>query len=290
MKKCAYCAAENRDEAIFCNRCRRPLQSRPRPPRIAYVWLLMVVVLIGLGSYLFSPRSSLAPDATQTPMPSSNGLPSATPIREPVTILACVEDSTRIRRGPGTNYETTGGLLSGTCLTILGRNEESSWLYIVSDEDQTGWVAAAILTDTSDLSRVSVRDDYAMVNPARPTLTSAEIANGAQVYLTKIAATNNPQAPLSQYVEPCFESVNRVGDQISCRIEKAYCDYLPDIEGSPTVCIDRPAPDHTFALVAYDQDWSEYDGKCLVVSGLLEVDWGMLQIHVLRRSQVSVCE
>jgi Bacterial SH3 domain len=290
MKKCAYCAAENRDEAIFCSRCRRPLRSRPSPPRIAYVWLLMVVFLIGLGSYLFSSRSSLISIARQTLTPTSNGVQVPTPIREPVTILACVEAMTRIRRGPGTNYETTGGLVPGACVTILGRNEDASWVYTVSDEDKTGWVAATILTDPSNLNRVSVRDDYAMVNPARPTLTSAEIANGAQVYLTRVAATNEAQAPLSEHVEPCFEAVNQIGKQISCKLEKAYCDFLPQAEGSPTVCIDRPAPDHTFSLVVFGQDWSEYDGQCLIISGYLEVNGGMLRIQALRRSQVSACE
>ena len=287
MKKCVYCASENRDEAIFCSRCRRPLQSRPQPPHIAYVWLLMVVFLIGLGSYLFASQESADP---QMPTSTSPGMPAPTPVRQPATILVCVEDTTRIRRGPGTTYETTGGLPMGMCLTILGRNEDASWVYVVSDEDQTGWVSVTALPGIADLSRVSVRDDLAMVNPARPTLTSAEIANGARLYLTEIAATNDQHAPLSQYIEPCFEAVDRVGDQISCRVEKAYCDYLPDVEGSPTICIDKPAPDHTFALVVPDQDWSEYDGQCLIVEGVLEVDWGMLQIHALRRSQISACE
>jgi hypothetical protein len=129
-----------------------------------------------------------------------------------------------------------------------------------------------------------------MVNPARPTLTSAEVVNGAQLYLTRVAATNQAQAPLSEYVEPCFEAVNQIGQQISCRLEKAYCDYLPEVEGSPTVCTDRPAPDHTFALIVFDQDWSEYDGQCLIVSGYLDVNWGMMQIQALRRKQVSSCE
>jgi len=129
-----------------------------------------------------------------------------------------------------------------------------------------------------------------MVNPARPTLTSAEIANGAEVYLTRVAATNQARAPLSEYVEPCFEAVNQIGQPISCRLEKAHCDYLPNVDGNPTVCLDRPAPDHTFALVVYDQDWSEYDSQCLIVSGYLDINWGMLQIQALRRSQVSPCE
>jgi hypothetical protein len=180
--------------------------------------------------------------------------------------------------------------LADTCLTILGRNEEASWVYIISDDDLTGWIATTTLKEAEDLSRVSLRDNYALINHARATLTSAEIANGAAVYLTHVAATNQAKAPLSEYVDPCFEAVNQIGDQISCRLERAHCDYLPEVEESPTICTDRPAPDHTFALVVYGQDWSEYDGQCLIISGYLHVNGGMLQIQAMRRSQVSACK
>ena len=135
-----------------------------------------------------------------------------------------------------------------------------------------------------------MRDSLALVDPARPTLTSGEIAHGARVYLTQVSATNHPESPLSQYVEPCFETVNRVGDRITCRMEKAYCNYFPEEQGSPTACIDRPAPDHVFALVAFDRDWSEYDGQCLIVTGYLEVDRGILRIQVHNRDQIAPCQ
>jgi hypothetical protein len=197
---------------------------------------------------------------------------------------------TRIRRRPGTQSETIGGLASGTCLTILGRTEDASWVFIVSEDQQTGWVSASLLTDAGDISRVSVRDDSVLANPARPTLTSEQIANGAQAYLTEVASTNIPQSPLSRYMVPCSGTANRIGDHISCRMERAYCDYLPALEGHPTVCNDRPAPDHAFALVVFGEDWSEYDGQCLIVSGYLQIDRGALQIQALRRSQVSYCD
>ena len=288
MKICVYCKTKNRSETIFCQHCRRPLPSAPGLPRIAYVWVLMVMGLVGLGSYLFSSPSSVAPKATSHDTPVGEPVP--TPVREPVTILACIEEAARISRGPGTHYETVGGLPSGTCLTILGRNEEASWVFIVSDDDLTGWMPATALKDVGNISRVSVRNDYALVNPARSTLASAEIANGAQVYLTRVAATNHAQYPLGQYVEPCFEAVNRIGDQINCRMEKAYCDYFPEIEGSPTVCIDRPAPDHIFSMVIFGNDWTKYDDQCLIVSGYLESDRGMLQIQVHDRDQISPCQ
>jgi len=146
------------------------------------------------------------------------------------------------------------------------------------------------LTDAGDISKVSVRDDSAMANSARPTLTSEEIAHGAQAYLTKVAATNIPQSPFSRYMVPCFETANRLGDHVSCRMEKAYCDYLPALEGSPTFCNDRPYPDHTFALIVFGEDWSHYDGQCIIVSGYLEIGMGVLQIEALRSDQVSYCD
>jgi hypothetical protein len=283
MKQCTYCKTENRDEAIFCQHCRRPLPKTPNPPRIRLVWLVLLAVVIGFGSYLSSSMFTPISEETLTLGP----VPTRT--HEPITLLTCVRDSTNIRRKPGTQAETIGGLTSGMCLTILGRNEEGTWVYMISDEDHMGWVARDALNDIDDISQISVRDDTSMVNPARPTLTSQEIAHGAQVYLTRIAATNNPESPLSQYIEPCFEAANRIGDEITCRMEKAYCDYFPELEGSPTVCIDRPAPDHTFALVAFDRDWREYDGECLIIDGYMEIYRGVLRILAHRQDQVAIC-
>jgi Bacterial SH3 domain len=288
MKICAYCTAKNRDEAIFCTQCRRPLRGGSIPVDTSLVRLLAVLLLIGLGSYLFLSGSFRAQAPPSEATPSAGPMPTRS--REWLTLSTCVNDLTRIRRAPSTRSETIGGLLSGTCLTILGRTADSSWVYMVSEDHQTGWVSAALLHDAGDIRKVSVRDNSASANPARPTLTSAEIAYGAQAYLTKIAATNLPGGALSLYVVPCFETANQLGDYVSCRIEKAYCDYLPDLEGSPTFCSDRPAPDHTFALVVFGEDWSDYDGQCLIVDGYLEIDRGVLQIQASQRDQVSRCQ
>ena len=290
MKICAYCTTRNRDDAIFCSHCRRPLRATPIPRDTSLIRLLAVLVLIGLGSYLFLSRTFLAP-ASNPSIAEGTGTPGPTPTqpREAVTLYTCVEEQTRIRRAPSTRSETIGGLLTGTCLTILGRTADSSWVYMVSDEYQAGWVAASLLPNAGDISKVSVRDSSALASSYRPTLTSAEIAHGAEAYLTRVAATNLPGAPLSGYTVPCFQSADRIGDYVSCKLERAYCDYLPDLEGSPTYCSDRPAPDHTFTLTVFGMDWSDYDGQCLVVSGYLELNRGVLQIQALKRDQVSSC-
>ena len=290
MKICAYCRTRNRNEVIFCSHCRRPLQGSRIPTNRSLLWFLAAVILIGLGFYLFLSWSSLtsardapASGATQTP-----GTP-PTLSREYEALYTCVDQETKIRRGPSTQSETIGGLPSGTCLRVLGRTEDSSWVYMVSNNHQTGWVLSELLTDTRNIDKVSIRDNSALANSARPTLTSAEIAYGAQAYLTKVAATNAVEAPLSSYTVPCFDAVKHVGGFVLCKVERAYCDYLPDIEGSPTLCNDRPHPDHSFALIVFGKDWSEYDGQCILVSGYLEIDRGVLKIQALERSQVSSC-
>lgn len=297
MKICAYCTTRNRDEAIFCSHCRRPLQEARIPKDTSFIRLLAVLVLLGLGSYLFlSHLSSNFLPGTPPPNLTMTSAPPPTHAGESITIYTCVEESTNIRRGPSTQTETIGGLTTGTCLRIIGRTEDSSWVYIVSDDHQSGWVSVAVLPVSDSLANpekfemVSVRDNSTLANPARATLTSAEIAHGAQANFTKIAATNIPDAPFSAYKLPCFDAVNRVGDYISCKIERAYCDYLPEVEDSPTYCNDRPYPDHSFALVTYGADWSEYDGKCLIVEGYLKIDRGVLSIQASKRSQVSLCE
>lgn len=295
MKKCAHCKTENREEAIFCARCRRPLGPVPPPntSRKFILWLLGIFTLIGLSYFLFSYRSFLLPVSTQTPLLEETPMIGPQPTRtlEPDTVSTCIQDaSVHIRRGPGTQYETTGGLGYGVCLTILGRNQDASWVYMVSEDHQTGWVAASVVEHAGDLSRVSIRDYGILMGSARPTLTSAEIAHGAQAYLTQVAATNLPQLRFSKYVSLCFETADWIGDRVSCKMEKAYCDYLPALEGSPTFCSDRPHPDHTFTLIVFGEDWSELDGQCILVEGYLKIVGGALQVHALDRDQVSPCD
>ena len=296
MKICTHCTTENRDEAIFCRQCRHALQA-PRTPeeRASHSfrrWFLGMLLLIGLSTYLFSPGRFLQTSAEQMPESSSSGILTTIPTQteEPITLSACVTVTTNIRREPGTKYETIGGLLPGTCLTIIGRNSEASWAYIVSEDHQTGWVDVSLLNDSWGIDKVSIREGSAMANPGRATLTSEEIAYGAHLYFTEVAATNIPQAPLTQYMTPCFDTASRLGDHISCKIDRAVCDYLPAVEGSPTICNDLPYPNHSFALVVFGKDWSEYDRECIIVSGYLKIDKGVLQIQADQRSQVSPCK
>src|SRR4026209_1109258 len=108
MKICAYCTTENRNEAIFCRRCKRPLLGtstrEDHSLRNGLIRLLVVFVLVGLSSYFLSSGSFFASTAAPTLIPTSQLTPRPAPTRrqEPIIISVCVSDTTRIRRGPGT--------------------------------------------------------------------------------------------------------------------------------------------------------------------------------------------
>ena len=87
----------------------------------------------------------------------------------------------------------------------------------------------------------------------------------------------------------CKDTWNRVGSFVTCKIPRAYCSYQPSTSGSPTFCNDAPYPSNSFTLVAWESNWSDLDGSCILVSGTVTLYNGKPQIEANSRSQVSVC-
>ncbi len=198
----------------------------------------------------------LIPTQTQVPTTAAN-----------LELKACVatDEAVRIRQGPGIDHEAIGALAPGACVTILERNTDSSWVYIETVDNFSGWVAAWLLTIDGDLSKVAVE-------------------------------SNNDETVSSQ-VQPiplCTNIGNLLGSDVTCMIEAAYCTYLPEADASSTYCTDKPYPNHFFQFVVAGEDWSEFNGSCLVVTGVLESYFngqeGLLQITGRDRSQVSLCQ
>jgi len=202
------------------------------------------------------------PFLTQTPTPTSS-------VKLELNACVATDEAIRIREGPGTDYEAIGALASGACITILGRNTDSSWVYMETADGFTGWVAAWLLTIDGDLSNVSVQND------------SGDF----------VAATESP--PI-QSVQLCTNIANLLNSNVTCKLETAYCIYLPEVDSSPTFCTDKPYPSHFFQFVVFGEDWSEYNGRCVIVTGLLETysngEEGFLQMVGHDRSQVSSCQ
>ena len=120
--------------------------------------LFIVLCICSLISTIFDSNKTSATKPTRTPVSASlsnSAAFTAAPTKH-IRLNACVGNSTiRIRRGPGTQYEAIGGLAAGTCMTILGRSEDSSWVYMTAG-GETGWVAAWLITIDGSLYGVPV--------------------------------------------------------------------------------------------------------------------------------------
>ena len=135
------------------------------------IGLILVAVLMALSplfAAIWTPERSTVAE-TEIPLPTSTLTPTFLSIR------ACVTDSAiHIRRGPGTQYESIGGMVSGTCMWVLSRNPESSWVYIATEDNMAGWVAVSLLTIDGDVTRLSVRgvsEDGAVTPTPTPSLS-----------------------------------------------------------------------------------------------------------------------
>lgn len=122
----------------------------------AAIWVLVTLAVFGIFSFLTSLPQAARTLHTKI-IATENAPPHPTRTPQPISLFACVTDWTiRVRKGPGTNYEIIGGLVSGTCMWISGRNDDLTWAYMTSDDNKEGWVAASLLAINGDLSRAPV--------------------------------------------------------------------------------------------------------------------------------------
>lgn len=81
----------------------------------------------------------------------------------PVSLIARVAVNNRInlRGGPGRNYPSVAGADPNQCMTILGRNEDGTWLRIRTpgNEVEIAWVSASLVTSEADLSSVPIVEE-----------------------------------------------------------------------------------------------------------------------------------
>lgn len=83
---------------------------------------------------------------------------------------------------------------------------------------------------------------------------------------------------------------DHVGESVQVRVERAWCSYQPGINGAPTFCNDARYPGHAFTFLVWGQDWSDLDGRCVLVEGKVEMYDGLPQIETVDRTQVRVCD
>lgn len=85
---------------------------------------------------------------------------------EPQPVTATTTDVLNIRQGPGTTNRALGKLPQGTTVTVVGKNDDGSWLQIqIPDKPDRGWVSAQFVTVEGDLNAVPVVEPGAQPQP-----------------------------------------------------------------------------------------------------------------------------
>ena len=135
------------------------------------LWLIICSFLLAActsntNNYIFTPTITHITQTTQkTPTIS------IIPTRTPSLTTGCVNiNALNVRAGPGVEYSIIGGLSNGECATIKGRNANSSWVWVES-QDLKGWVSAGYLSVIGDLTRVPVTN-YSIILPSNANVTS----------------------------------------------------------------------------------------------------------------------
>lgn len=116
----------------------------------------------------------------------------------------------------------------------------------------------------------------------------SEVDMGYGSVQTPTPVVRKTNISLPEYIF-CANTRNQIGNYVTCNIPFAYCEYQPSTNGSPTFCNDAPYPRNNFTLIFWNTDRSELGGKCIIVSGYVELYDHKPQIVASSRSQVSYC-
>lgn len=106
--------------------------------------------------------------------------------------------------------------------------------------------------------------------------------------ITPLTPTQKPTESVIESIPDCSQAL--IGENVTCRVSHAYCSYKPNVKGAPTFCNDAPYPGHNFTLLRWGEDWSQYNGKCLIVTGYIHLYQGIPEIEATSKSQVKICE
>lgn len=121
------------------------------------IQIVTVTVIVTVTAAPVAPVATAAPPttatspptlaATPTPSPTAQPSPTMTPAiaAEGAVRLECVvrpESSVNLRSGPARTEQLVGNLRSGTVFTATGRNEDGTWLYIITPRETSAWLIA----------------------------------------------------------------------------------------------------------------------------------------------------
>ena len=107
---------------------------------------------------------------TSTPSPTAQLTPSATPLPED---MALTTENAAIFALPSAESSEVGVIMAGEMVTVLGRAENNSWIYVEDEAGSTGFVFADMLTWPGDISQLPIHTASSSVG-----VTAVPIVNG----------------------------------------------------------------------------------------------------------------
>lgn len=116
-------------------------------------------------------KAPVGEDALQWLSGYTGGVVPATPSGNATVVAPALS----VRTGPNTSYPLVTTVLKGTSLTLLGRNEAASWVYVSTPTGALGWVASgsissAVIFNTLPLAAYSAIDTFGTATVTAPAL------------------------------------------------------------------------------------------------------------------------
>lgn len=97
-----------------------------------------------------------------------------------------------VRSGPAVEYSVVATVSGGSIVTLLGRNEDSSWAYIQTAAAVKGWVNASYITPSVPISTLDLVTDGTTTPTATPTATAIATNTPTPTTTTTPAPTSTP--------------------------------------------------------------------------------------------------
>jgi hypothetical protein len=263
--------------------------------------LFTAIFLILFGLSIFacnspSEASFLSEESSNSPSRTPNQISQKTPTKTPLPkkpVAVITVEKLNIREGPGIWYPVVGSALKGEELFMLKDIENyqnQTWYSVVMPENSIAWIIGEEGYITEKLVTVTFSEYQAI---ERAYKKAEEFYKQTLITPTKISqsyATNIPKPTLIKASDfLCSNTRNYIGAWVMCKVPITYCEYHPEIYGQPTFCNDAPYPNHKFVFVRWGSDFSNYDGKCVLVSGIVKTYNGKLEIRVENSSQILNC-
>ncbi len=120
----------------------------------------------------------LLPTPTPSPLPQPTATP--TPAGPGATVLS---PELNVRGGPGTGFAIVGSVQENDRLVVTGRNEDGSWLEIVTPDQVQGWVSAQLVEANAAAQTIDLAAAIPTLPPtatpsAPPTMAPPAVAYG----------------------------------------------------------------------------------------------------------------